>query len=221
MLYLKWKQVLYKFIYDILLCVAHRKRYDRAEKELIEAKLDLHDKIELKDQLTEHLYTVINQNEIRKAKKLAELMDKLELDIQEDEVGPPTEFSFPPMLPVVDEAVVTHMTPRVTPTSPECGKDSPFVPVVSNKSNTDAAAAVVTAAPSSVPTEGSTVAPPTVSQEGEGQKPMDISKVAGQTDSVSDTHKDVLSDSVGDSKGPPSAAGSTEPEVVRDKTETK
>ena len=206
--------MLYKSLYDVMLRVAHRKRYDRAEKELIEAKLDLHEKIELKDQLTEHLYTVINQNEIRKAKKLAELMDKLELDIQEDEVTPPTELSFPPMIPVVDEAVVTHMTPRVTPKSPECGKDSPFVRVVSNESNTDAAATVVTAAPSGVPTEGSSVAPPTVTQEGEGQKPMDIPKVAGQTDSVGDTHKDESGDSVGDNKGLPSAAGITEPEIV-------
>ena len=57
-----------------------RKRYDRAEREFIEAKTDLHSKSEAKDLLTEHLYTVIHQNEVRKARKLAELTHKLELE---------------------------------------------------------------------------------------------------------------------------------------------
>ena len=57
-----------------------RKRYDRAEKEFIEAKTDLHRKSEAKDLLTEHLYTVIHQNELRKGQKLAELTRKLELE---------------------------------------------------------------------------------------------------------------------------------------------
>ena len=43
------------------------------------AKMDLHKKIECKEQLTEHLYVIIEANEARKAKKLAELMTKLEL----------------------------------------------------------------------------------------------------------------------------------------------
>ncbi len=46
--------------------------------------MDLHDKSESKESLTEHLYTVIYQNEIRKAKKLAELMKQLEM-IADDE----------------------------------------------------------------------------------------------------------------------------------------
>jgi len=61
-----------------------QKRYTRAEKEFIESKIDLHRKQETKDQLTEHLYTVIHQNELRKAKKLGELMDKLDM---EDDTG--------------------------------------------------------------------------------------------------------------------------------------
>jgi len=36
--------------------------------------------------LTEHLYTVIHQNEVRKAKKLAELTHKLELEPTDDDV---------------------------------------------------------------------------------------------------------------------------------------
>jgi len=40
----------------------------------------LHHKSEAKDLLTEHLYTVIHQNEVRKARKLAELTHQLELE---------------------------------------------------------------------------------------------------------------------------------------------
>jgi len=63
-----------------------RKRYDRAEKEFVEAKVDLHKKALQKEQLTEHLYTVIHQNEQRKAKKLSELMNKLEMTDDDDEL---------------------------------------------------------------------------------------------------------------------------------------
>ena len=42
--------------------------------------MDLHRKSEVKESLTEHLYTIIHQNEIRKAKKLTELMEKLQLE---------------------------------------------------------------------------------------------------------------------------------------------
>ncbi|CAD5117631.1 DgyrCDS6385 [Dimorphilus gyrociliatus] len=64
--------------------VEAQKRYDRAEKEFIDAKLDLHEKHEQKDQLTEHLYTIIHQNELRKAKKLTELMESLDLEDSEN-----------------------------------------------------------------------------------------------------------------------------------------
>uniref|UniRef100_A0A8C6QQX9 RAB6-interacting golgin n=4 Tax=Nannospalax galili TaxID=1026970 RepID=A0A8C6QQX9_NANGA len=60
-----------------------RKRFDRAEAEYITAKLDLQRKTETKEQLTEHLCTIIQQNELRKAKKLEELMQQL--DVQADE----------------------------------------------------------------------------------------------------------------------------------------
>lgn len=39
--------------------------------------MDLHRKTERKDLLTEHLYTIIRENELRKAKKLEELTAKL------------------------------------------------------------------------------------------------------------------------------------------------
>lgn len=62
---------------------AARKRYEKAEAEYVAAKLDLHRKAEVKEQLTEHLCTIIQQNELRKAHKLEELMEQLQL--QEDE----------------------------------------------------------------------------------------------------------------------------------------
>ncbi|XP_022276790.1 RAB6-interacting golgin isoform X3 [Canis lupus baileyi] len=60
-----------------------RKRFERAEAEYVTAKLDLQRKTEIKEQLTEHLCTIIQQNELRKAKKLEELMHQL--DVQADE----------------------------------------------------------------------------------------------------------------------------------------
>ncbi|XP_026871707.2 RAB6-interacting golgin [Electrophorus electricus] len=55
------------------------KRLEKAEAEYVAAKLDLHKKTEAKEQLTEHLCAIIQQNELRKACKLDELMQQLEL----------------------------------------------------------------------------------------------------------------------------------------------
>ena len=57
-----------------------RKRYDAAEAEFIAAKLELHRTSESKELLSEHLCTIIQQNEARKAKKLADLLQTLELE---------------------------------------------------------------------------------------------------------------------------------------------
>ncbi|KAJ9584521.1 hypothetical protein L9F63_021131 [Diploptera punctata] len=56
-----------------------QKRYNKAEKEFLDAKLLLFEKLERKEMLTEHLCTIIEQNEIRKARKLSELMQKLDI----------------------------------------------------------------------------------------------------------------------------------------------
>ncbi|XP_054275615.1 RAB6-interacting golgin [Macrosteles quadrilineatus] len=56
-----------------------QKRFDRAEREYLDAKLALFTKRERKELLTGHLCTIIEQNELRKAKKLSDLMDKLQL----------------------------------------------------------------------------------------------------------------------------------------------
>lgn len=60
-----------------------RKRYEKAESEYVTSKLDLHRKTEVKEQLTEHLYAIIQQNELRKAEKLQELMLQLQLHAAE------------------------------------------------------------------------------------------------------------------------------------------
>jgi len=60
-----------------------RKRYVRAEREFIEAKQLLFGKRERKELLTEHLCTIIEQNEMRKAHRLTDLMVQLS---QQDQV---------------------------------------------------------------------------------------------------------------------------------------
>ncbi|KAJ8376151.1 hypothetical protein SKAU_G00067310 [Synaphobranchus kaupii] len=61
-----------------------RKRYEKAEVEYVSAKLDLQKKTDVKEQLTEHLYAIIQENELRKACKLEELMKQLELRADEE-----------------------------------------------------------------------------------------------------------------------------------------
>ncbi|KAM8930699.1 RAB6-interacting golgin [Pelodytes ibericus] len=73
-----------------------KKRYDKAENEYILAKLDLHKKTEIKEQLTEHLCTIIQENEVRKAKHLEELM--LQLDVEADEEKLELEIEVDQML---------------------------------------------------------------------------------------------------------------------------
>ena len=65
----------------------HRKRYEQAEAEFVAAKIDLHRRSERKELLTEHLYAIIQQNEERKAKKLEDLMAKLDLSDGEIQLG--------------------------------------------------------------------------------------------------------------------------------------
>jgi len=74
--------------------VFYRKRFERAEKEYIEAKISLHQSTENKELLAEHLCAVIQENEIRKAKKLEELMTKLNLSVGEDESATPKVLTY-------------------------------------------------------------------------------------------------------------------------------
>ena len=63
-----------------------RKRYDKAEKEFVTAKLKLHEASERKESLTEHLCKIIEINETRKAEKLTKLM--VELNIAPEQSSP-------------------------------------------------------------------------------------------------------------------------------------
>jgi len=72
----------------------YRKRFERAEKEYIEAKISLHQSTENKELLAEHLCAVIQENEIRKAKKLEELMTKLNLSVGEDDSSTPKVLTY-------------------------------------------------------------------------------------------------------------------------------
>lgn len=50
------------------------------------AKMDLHKKTEVKEQLMEHLCAIIQQNELRKADKLEELLQQLQFQASEEEL---------------------------------------------------------------------------------------------------------------------------------------
>lgn len=63
-----------------------QKRYKKAEEEFVEAKIELFKRMERKEQLTEHLCTIIEENEMRKAQKLVELMDELEMESLAEEI---------------------------------------------------------------------------------------------------------------------------------------
>lgn len=60
------------------------KRYNAIEKSFLKAKQDLYQAHEKKEMLTEHLYKIIAHNEDRKAKRLGELMEKVGLTINEN-----------------------------------------------------------------------------------------------------------------------------------------
>ncbi|XP_016091128.1 RAB6-interacting golgin [Sinocyclocheilus grahami] len=68
------------------------KRFEKAEAEYVAAKMDLHRKTEVKEQLTEHLCAIIQQNELRKACKLDELMIQLELNAEDVPIPEETDL---------------------------------------------------------------------------------------------------------------------------------
>lgn len=75
---------------------ASRKRYEKAEAEYVAAKLELHRKTELKEQLTEHLCAIIQENEQRKALKLEQLMQQLQLQEGEEQEAEQQQKVAPP-----------------------------------------------------------------------------------------------------------------------------
>lgn len=98
-----------------------QKRYERAEKEFVEAKMDLFRRAETKEKLTEHLYTIIYQNEMRKAQKLSELMEMLELTTSGEEV----ECILPAIPPIpIYNPVQTLYSPCKSVQTPQDTKDA-------------------------------------------------------------------------------------------------
>ena len=65
-----------------------QKRYEKSERELVDSKVSLHREMERKESLIEQLCLTIEMNESVKAKRLKELMEKMELDEEfgEDEL---------------------------------------------------------------------------------------------------------------------------------------
>nr|XP_022907886.1 RAB6-interacting golgin [Onthophagus taurus] len=61
-----------------------QKQYLQVEKAFLAAKISLQQQLEKKELLTEHLCQIIEQNEERKAKKLMELLNRLNLNDSED-----------------------------------------------------------------------------------------------------------------------------------------
>ena len=105
-------------IFNMLNIFPPRKRFEKAEAEYVAAKMELHNKQELKEQLTEHLYTIIHQNEMRKARKLSELMKNLEM-VTEDGTTPdltlpelPPLTAFQPAEAIISPSTSKHLMQR-------------------------------------------------------------------------------------------------------------
>ncbi|KAL8586169.1 hypothetical protein ACOMHN_057731 [Nucella lapillus] len=99
-----------------------QKRYERTEKEFVEAKMELAEKSDLKESLTEHLYTVIQQNETRKAQHLAHLMKELGLGSDHCPLPPPYPLSSPPSPPSTHSTTGPPTPPPHPPLPPLLGK---------------------------------------------------------------------------------------------------
>ncbi|XP_052787790.1 RAB6-interacting golgin-like isoform X2 [Mya arenaria] len=118
-----------------------QKRFEKAEAEYVTAKMELHNTLELKEQLTEHLYTIIHQNEVRKARKLAELMKNLEMEAEEQEVSlpelPPFTSFQPTDILLSPSTSKQHLTlkerPRISSQSGDGGSGNPPEHLLSNK----------------------------------------------------------------------------------------
>ncbi|XP_076039798.1 uncharacterized protein LOC143024683 isoform X2 [Oratosquilla oratoria] len=110
-----------------------QKRYDKAEKEFIEAKLSLFHRLERKELLTEHLCRIIEANEQRKANKLSELMAKLEMVDVSVEGLENGVVEVLPQLATLDEvtyaACTTIRNPRKASVGSSASSSVPSTPV--------------------------------------------------------------------------------------------
>ncbi|XP_005049848.1 PREDICTED: RAB6-interacting golgin [Ficedula albicollis] len=145
-----------------------RKRYDKAESEYVAAKLELQHKTEIKEHLTEHLCTIIQQNELRKARKLEELMQQL--DVEADEENLELEIEVEQMLQQQEA---------------EAGRQS-------SQARSHAGTAQESPAPSAVGQEGqqaehAAAASPAVSEQSQNPRTKSLSDGDSQTQAVNVT----------------------------------
>ena len=105
-----------------------RKRFQLAEKEYVESKMDLFHKQEEKETLTEHLCTVIHQNELRKGRKLVELMEKLDMEASAEEMA--LDMSLPSA--IVMESVKLPKSPPALDKEKSLRKISPTSELTKN-----------------------------------------------------------------------------------------
>jgi RAB6-interacting golgin len=102
-----------------------RKRYERAEKEFVAAKMLLAEKSEVKEALTEHLYAVIQQNEQRKAARLATLMKELGLE-KVGEGESEAAALCTPIPPLLSFSSINTLHRPAPPTPPSSNPTSPI-----------------------------------------------------------------------------------------------
>ncbi|KAM4738867.1 RAB6-interacting golgin isoform 1-T2 [Anableps anableps] len=107
---------------------AARKRYEKAEAEYVAAKLDLHKKTEVKEQLTEHLCAIIQQNELRKAHKLEQLMQELQLQATEEEPEEPDSRRTPAGGAAAKDHEVQQETTARLQMEPDCKQSENCAP---------------------------------------------------------------------------------------------
>ena len=100
--------------------------------------MDLHNKSELKEQLTEHLYTIIHQNEVRKAKKLAQLMQELEMENGEEDFQLPELPPLSSFQPIISGPLSPHkIVHPITENSPDSCKSDHKDEAVNSETNLD------------------------------------------------------------------------------------
>lgn len=170
-----------------------QKRYEKAEKEFVNAKMELFRRAETKEKLTEHLYTIIYQNEMRKAQKLSELMEMLELTTAGEEVECILPAIPPPMYNPMQTLGSSGKFPHTTKPS---GADPTVEPDIDQKVENQLA-------PTNVPTEekesvseGSASSPPMSEIPKEGELKQD------EPNTMADTNGDTVSSSLQNSSTP-------------------
>lgn len=104
---------------------AARKRYESAEVEYVAAKLDFFTKEQSKDELTEKLYIIIQENETKKACKLKKIMLQLDVEVTSDMLsGVPTTGSDT----VTEDSIVAPLSVYESSNTGDCKNNPTSLP---------------------------------------------------------------------------------------------